>query len=372
MQHQSPFRNLTSEQVIAELARYRTGERKATVRVLMLLAEADRRKLYAGLGYSSLYEYCLEELHYSEHEAYLRIGVARAARRYPRLFDMLENGELHLTGAARVAPQLTDENADEILDAVVHKTKREIEEILVHWNPQEDVPDSMMPVAGDHPNSTIPLSPGRFSICFTATGRCVDLINEARALSAHRAPHAALGEVVEAALEAYVEKLEKERFKKTDRPRPPREEPSEDPRHIPAQVMREVHERDGGRCTYVGPNGRRCRARAFLELDHIDPISKGGRSIASNLRLRCATHNQLAAREALGEEYVSMRADGFHPVRSHAARSERLVPERVKKEGIAIWNRFMAPPGEPDLVTAIRRRRIEAAAGRRVPDPAQS
>jgi hypothetical protein len=346
MPYESPFRNHSSEQIVAELTRYRTGERKSTVRVLLLLSEVDRRKLYAGLGYSSLYEYCLEALHYSEDEAYLRIGVARAARRFPRLFDMIEKGEIHLSGASRVAPQLTPENADEILDAVVHKTKREIEEILVRWNPQEDLPDSMMPVEADHPSHIGPLSPGRFSICFTATARCCDLIGEAKALSSHRSPRAPLGEIIEAALEAYVEKLEKQKYKTTDRPQPQREEPSADPRHIPAQVMREVYERDGGRCTYVGAHGRRCRARAFLEFDHIELIAHGGKSTAENLRLRCATHNQLTAREALGEDFMAMRT---------SQRAKRLVPERGR-EALEIWSRFLTPRGEENLISAIRSR----------------
>src|SRR5688572_32788122 len=110
----------------------------------------------------------------------------------------------------------------------------------------------MMPVDADHPSHIAPLSPGRFSICFTATARCCDLIGEAKALSSHRSQRG-LGEIIEAALEAYVEKLEKQRFKATDRPQPQRE-PSADPRHVPAQVMRDVYARDGGCCTYVGPN----------------------------------------------------------------------------------------------------------------------
>ena len=323
----------------------------------MLLAEVDRRKLYAALGYSSLYEYCLEALHYSEDEAYLRIGVSRAARRFPRMFGMIERGELHLSGASRVAPQLTPENADEILDAVVHKTKREIEEILVRWNPQDDLPDSMMPVSADHPSYIAPLSPGRFSICFTASARCCDLIGEAKALSSHRSPCAALGEIIEAALEAYVEKLEKQKYKKTDRPQPQRAEPSADPRHIPAQVMREVYERDGGCCTFVGANGRRCRARQFLEFDHIEPVALGGKSITDNLRLRCRAHNQLTARDTFGEEHMSLRASGFHPA---TARGRTLVPKRAR-EAIDICNRLLGPPGEPDILAALRRRRAERA-----------
>src|SRR5262245_14686132 len=139
MQYQSPFRNHSSEQVVGELARYRTAERKCTVRVLMLLAEVERRKLYAVLGFSSMYEYCVHELHYSDDAAYRRIGVSRNACRFPRMFEMIERGELHLTGASRIGPHLTPENADALLDEVVHKTTREIEVILARWNPQEDV-----------------------------------------------------------------------------------------------------------------------------------------------------------------------------------------------------------------------------------------
>jgi 5-methylcytosine-specific restriction endonuclease McrA len=156
-----------------------------------------------------------------------------------------------------------------------------------------------------------------------------------------------------------VEKLEKQRFKTTDRPQAPREEPSEDPRHIPAHVMREVYRRDGGRCTYVGTNGRRCRCRAFLEFDHITPIALGGKSITENLRLRCRAHNQLTARETFGEEHMSLRASGFHPA---AAPGRALVPKRDRdREAIDICNRLLGPRGEPDILAALRRRRAERA-----------
>jgi hypothetical protein len=37
----------------------------------------------------SMFVYCVEVLHLSEAEAYLRINVARAARRHPVLLDLL-------------------------------------------------------------------------------------------------------------------------------------------------------------------------------------------------------------------------------------------------------------------------------------------
>jgi hypothetical protein len=114
--------------------------------------------------------------------------------------------------------------------------------------------------------------------------------------------------------------------------------------------MREVYERDGGCCTYVGPNGRRCRARAFVEFDHITPVALGGKSTTENLRLRCQAHNQLAARERFGEDFMAKRA---------VRRSDRVVLERAAEQREA-WFRFLAPRGEEDLRTALRARRERA------------
>ena len=122
MQYERPFENHSSEHVIAELKRACTAERRCVVEVLLLLAEVDRRELYAELGYPSLYQYCVQTLGFSEHEAYLRIEVSRAGRRFPVLFEMFEKGSLHLTGATLVAPHLTPENRDELLAKVARRS----------------------------------------------------------------------------------------------------------------------------------------------------------------------------------------------------------------------------------------------------------
>jgi 5-methylcytosine-specific restriction endonuclease McrA len=240
------------------------------------------------------------------------------------ILDMIERGELHLTGAARCAPQLDEENHRELLAAVAHKTKREIEEILAARFPQPDLPDAVYPVASDDKRTTIdPLAADRFAICFTGSRRCRELLEKAKELSSHRKPRPGIGDLLECALDAYVEKLEKQKFKTTDRPRKPRANRTEDPRHIPADVMRAVYERDGGRCTFVGKDGRRCCARAFLEYDHIVPVAHGGESTVENLRLLCSTHNQHAARCTMTDPHAYLMASGFRPVR------------RSKREAIA-------------------------------------
>jgi hypothetical protein len=75
-------------------------------------------------------------------------------------------------------------------------------------------------------------------------------------------------------------------------------------RHIPASVRDEVYARDGGRCAFVGGNGRRCNSQWNLQIDHIVPYARGGDSSPGNLRLHCARHNRLAAEREYGKDYM--------------------------------------------------------------------
>lgn len=72
-------------------------------------------------------------------------------------------------------------------------------------------------------------------------------------------------------------------------------------RHVPAMVRDEVRLRDGGRCTFVGPDGIRCGATTHLQIDHIRPFALGGGHDAENLRLRCGAHNRFTARQTFGD-----------------------------------------------------------------------
>ena len=85
-------------------------EREATARLIALLAEVDERRLYLGEGCSSLFTYCTQALHLSEHAAYGRIEAARAARRFPVVLDLLSEASLTLTSVTLLAPHLTPTN----------------------------------------------------------------------------------------------------------------------------------------------------------------------------------------------------------------------------------------------------------------------
>jgi len=113
--------------------------------------------------------------------------------------------------------------------------------------------------------------------------------------------------VLDHALGALIGQLERRKFAATSRPRPRPRRSSANPRHIPAEVKRQVWERDGGRCTFVSEAGRRCPARSRLEFDHLDPVARGGRATVARIRLRCRAHNQYAAECAFGAGFMSRK-----------------------------------------------------------------
>ncbi len=79
-------------------------ERLATAETLAYLAEMDARRLYLPAGYPSMYQYCVQRMHWSEDEAYRRIRVARAIRAHPAILEALEDGRLHLSAVSLLAP----------------------------------------------------------------------------------------------------------------------------------------------------------------------------------------------------------------------------------------------------------------------------
>src|SRR5438093_7100665 len=124
--------------LLRALASLLAQERPLTALLLAHLAEVDARKLYLPAGYPSMFAYCVHELHLSEDAAYKRIQAARAARRFPVLFEAVADGRLHLTAVGLLAPYLTPENAAELLAAAAHRTKSEIEELLARRFPRSE------------------------------------------------------------------------------------------------------------------------------------------------------------------------------------------------------------------------------------------
>ncbi len=81
-------------------------------------------------------------------------------------------------------------------------------------------------------------------------------------------------------------------------------------RHIPSSARERLFERADYRCEFRGPSGVRCTARTRLEVDHIEPVGKGGSCAEENLRVLCRGHNLLAAEREFGEEFMRAKIEG--------------------------------------------------------------
>jgi hypothetical protein len=85
MKNETPHEaRLSDAELLNEVKQLMARERQATARLIGALGELDARRLYLGEGCSSLFTYCTQVLHLSEHAAYLRIEAARAVRKWPR------------------------------------------------------------------------------------------------------------------------------------------------------------------------------------------------------------------------------------------------------------------------------------------------
>jgi len=198
------------------------------------------------------------------------------------------------------------------------------------------------------------LSADRFGVHFTADAELKELLERARALASHRLPKDDLSSLMRIVLESFVKHEEARRFAVGRRPRrakadathanasPPRVTPPGEAgpavasvggktalveplpgevarvatglskrrkrsRYVAAAVRCAVYLRDHGRCSFVSEDGRRCEARALLELDHVEPWARLGDASVDNIRLRCRAHNQMHAQECFGARHIQAK-----------------------------------------------------------------
>ena len=315
---------------------------RTEARIAAHLAEVEARSLHLRAGYQSMYEYCMQHLGLSENEAFHRIAVARVASAFPVVFGLLERRAIHLSAICVLRRYLTPENHRELLDEACHNTKRQVEELVVRRFPGRDVRSELRqlprfePVTGAQYRLTLAIS--------VALKEKLELLRD---LVSHANPSGDQAIVVERAVDLALAQVQKRRFatpkqsvgeatvekatveKATvgetnggastgetspgeasigeahlSRAKPKRRREGRE--RIRSSVRREVVERDGLSCSYVGDGGHRCGARALLQFEHEEAWSRGGADTADNLRLLCAQHNGLRAEQELGKATVEL------------------------------------------------------------------
>jgi 5-methylcytosine-specific restriction endonuclease McrA len=390
--HRYDLVHVTDSVLLRDLTALVAQDRSTTANLLAHIAEVDARRLYAPAGYSSMHAYCVEELRLSEDAAFRRIRAARAARQFPALFEEVAEGRVHLAAVSLLAPHLTTENVEQLIQAATNRKKAEIEFWLAERFPGPEVRAVIRPIAdrsaaatpgaeelvlervGEETGSKAPqlvlgrvgrivsaedaspiqepVSPPepRFLIQLTVSKSTHDKLRYAQSLLSHAVSRRDVAQVLDRALDALIADLEKRKFgasRGCNRPRAARQRRSERSRYIPAPFRRAVWERDHGKCTFVNANGARCNTREYLEFDHVDPLARGGKTTIDGLRLRCRAHNQYEAERTFGAAFMAQKRE--------EARARTQSQERIR-----------------DVVAGLRSLGCRAAEARRAAEHSES
>src|SRR5437868_4088040 len=92
---------MTNSELLIQIKIAVQEERKITLKVLRLLKEVESRRLYAERGYSSLFNFAVGYLGYSEPAAHRRVLAMEALRDIPRIEERIISGNLTLTNISQ-------------------------------------------------------------------------------------------------------------------------------------------------------------------------------------------------------------------------------------------------------------------------------
>ncbi|MBS1986060.1 MAG: HNH endonuclease [Bdellovibrionales bacterium] len=285
-------------------------ERTVTMEVLRHLQEIERRKLYA-FQFTSLFDYAVRELGYSEAAASRRIQAMRLMTEIPEIAPKIESGTLNLSNICqaqsffrdlkRAQPEmaLSKEQKTEVLAQMEDKSAREGQKVILSICPPSVLPrERERMVSAEHTE-----------VKFLIDQKLRESLEQVRALLGPKGAELSLSELVAEMARLSAERLSEKRFGKA-RVRVEHEAPSQNPgagagdhpvdqsattdvrtqtpykrtRYISKAVKHRVWRAAGGKCTSCGSKHR-------LQFDHIQPFALGGDSTAKNIQLLCSSCN---------------------------------------------------------------------------------
>jgi hypothetical protein len=337
----------TARESAARLASLLRREHAAMADFLVALADFGARRVWLKLGHSSLFTFLHRDLGLSKGASHFRKVAAELVQRFPEVVEPLRDGRLCITSVVELARVITLENRAEIVPRFFHASKQEAKAVAAEIRPVDVVPAREVvtavpapaalavsrPIAtgASHPAAQSaairqtgaevrpvelerqtatppllaePLNADARRLHVTVSKRFLEKLEVARAALSHSHPGAGAEAILEAGLDLLIERAAK-RKGIVSRPRSrPAGAGTADPRFIPAAVRREVWIRDGGRCQWPTADGGVCGSTHRVQFDHVVPVARGGESTARNLRLACAVHNDLAARQAFGDRWM--------------------------------------------------------------------
>ena len=311
---------MTNEELEFELKTASTDERALTKKIVELIAEALRRKLWAARGHSSAHRWLIAEFGYSESSAGRRLDAARLLCDVPDVTEKLATGELTLSALSMVQAAFHQEErrTGEKLSEVV---KREVVKKIENQSNSA----TARTVAAEFPEvsklpreSLKPAGADGWTLIIGLDSAQKTALDRARELLSHSHPGATWAEIIthlatEHAKRADpVARAEKRAVKLAKMPQG--FFAAEDlttptvtgPKPLPRAVRDAALAKAGGACEFADPRtGVRCGGRVRVEADHVIPRALGGTGEPGNLRCLCAQHNRFMSERELGPRWAS-------------------------------------------------------------------
>ena len=333
------LKRLSNDQLLLQTKTLVQKERQINVQVLQHLQEIESRNLYLKRSFSSLFEYTVKELGYSESSAYRRIKAMKLCKELPETKLQMAKGELNLCTASKLqtvfekqekqiknkalkeqvimTKALLDKNKKTQLNQDITKNDASIihnEESLRHQVPVSKAQkrDLIKQVQGKSGKETEQLLSKTFpEVCNekekvrSINNNKVEIkvildkdsqqkLEDLKKLLSHKNPNMSYGELIAVLAELGLNKYDPKRKRnKQNKSTLKKASVQKTTRYIPSRIRHHVWMRDQGQCTYICPKiKRKCSSNHLLQIDHIKPFSLGGKNEVDNLRLLCANHNK--------------------------------------------------------------------------------
>lgn len=290
------LKNISNAELISRFEKLVRTERKITHLVLTHIIEIEERKIFAELGYDSMYSYLTQELGYSEGSAYRRLRSAQVLKKNPEITVKLEDGSLNLSQLAQVQKCIKEsQNSGKlvspqatlvILEKLEHKNSYETEKVLaVEFDRPVQNHESIKPQQDDSVRIQITLTQEQFKE-----------LEQAKSLLSHICHEGNWADVISTLAKNYNDRKLVGRIKKetpeASTQRFAATATKKSRKYISVHIKRELMSKADNCCEYVNPKTKqRCNSKYKLQKDHIQPFSQGGSDELKNLRVLCQTHN---------------------------------------------------------------------------------
>jgi 5-methylcytosine-specific restriction endonuclease McrA len=313
------LKNISNAELLLNTKKISLAERKITIEVLHHFKEIEIRSLHLSLSYSSLYEYAIKELGYSEDAAYRRITAMRLLKSLPEIEDKIKEGSLSLTNASKIHKFMRQRDQQSRFGNTVHnsslkldskqekldwietlnnKSSREVEKEIVKHNPELVTREKVRHITEE-----------KIELKLIIDDDLKKQMEHLKNILSHKNPNMSFQELIKYLIILALKKLDpvlksqqSNRMSDNNLQRNvsgARKVNTNDrnsnykSRYIPSTLKQEIYMRDKGMCTYTDPcSNKRCTSRHLLQYDHRYPLSLGGETSMDNLRLLCFSHHK--------------------------------------------------------------------------------